>query len=48
MQSSDYRTYNAWQLAAIAGLETDPGLRVTARQPFPETQVEVVVFVPFL
>jgi hypothetical protein len=46
MASSDYRTYNAWQLAAIAGLEVDPGIRVTARQAFPATQVEVLVFTP--
>jgi hypothetical protein len=46
MQSSDYRTYNAWQLAAIAGLEADSGVQVTARRAFPETQVEVLVFSP--
>jgi hypothetical protein len=46
MQSSDYRTYNAWQLAAITGLEADAGMTVTARRTFPETQVEVLVFEP--
>jgi hypothetical protein len=46
LQSSDYRTYNAWQLAAIAGLESDPEMRVTAPQAFAETQVEVLIFAP--
>ncbi|HEY0558574.1 MAG TPA: hypothetical protein VGG20_30255, partial [Thermoanaerobaculia bacterium] len=46
LESSDYRTYNAWQLAAIAGLEADAGMTVTARRAFPETQVEVLVFSP--
>jgi len=46
MQSSDYRTYNAWQLAAIAGLEADAGMKVTARQSFPETGIEVLIFAP--
>ncbi len=45
-QSSDYRTYNAWQLAAIDGIEADAGMRMTARQAFAETQVEVVIFAP--
>jgi hypothetical protein len=43
---ADYQTYNAWQLAAISGLAADPTLRVTARQSFVETQVEVLVFTP--
>jgi hypothetical protein len=46
LQSSDYRTYNAWQLAAITGLEADAGMTVTARQAFPATQVEVLTFAP--
>jgi hypothetical protein len=46
LESSDYRTYNAWQLAAIAGLEADPRMRVTAREVFPATQIEVLVFAP--
>jgi hypothetical protein len=46
MESSDYRTYNAWQLAAISGLETDAGLKVTARQAFPATRLEVLTFTP--
>ncbi len=46
LESSDYRAYNAWQLAAIAGLEADAGMTVTARRAFPETQVEALVFTP--
>ncbi len=42
--SEDYRTYNAWQLAAIAALESDPEMRVVARQPFPAAQLEVLSF----
>ncbi|HEX4497578.1 MAG TPA: hypothetical protein VIE43_18030, partial [Thermoanaerobaculia bacterium] len=46
LESSDYHTYNAWQLAAIAGLEADPRMRVMARQEFPAAQVEVLVLAP--
>jgi hypothetical protein len=46
LESSDYRTYNAWQLAAIAGLEADSRVTVAARRAFPETRVEVLVFSP--
>jgi hypothetical protein len=46
LAGEDYRTYNAWQLAAIAALEADPGARLTARQPFEAAQVEVLVFAP--
>lgn len=46
LTGEDYRTYNAWQLATIAALEADPGVRLTARQPFPAAQVEVLVFAP--
>ena len=42
--SEDYRAYNAWQLAAIAALEKEPGWRVVERRAFPEAGVEVVVF----
>jgi hypothetical protein len=46
LESSDYHTYNAWQLVAIAGLEADPRMRVMARQEFPAAQVEVLVLAP--
>ena len=41
---ADYRTYNAWQLAAIAALESDPGMQVVARRSFTAPQLEVLVF----
>src|SRR3954451_16181718 len=40
--SEDYRAYNAWQLAAIAALETDPGTRVVDRRSFAAAQLEVL------
>jgi hypothetical protein len=43
---ADYRSYNAWQLAAVAALEADSGVRLTARQPFAAAQMEVLVFAP--
>lgn len=40
--SEDYRAYNAWQLAAIAALESDPGARLLDRQSFAAARLEVL------
>src|SRR3954447_19284668 len=40
--SEDYRAYNAWQLAAIAALESDPEMRVVDRRSFAAAQLEVL------
>jgi hypothetical protein len=42
-QGEDFQAYNAWQLAAIADLETDSGWRVTRRKVFAGLAMEVVV-----
>jgi hypothetical protein len=44
LDSEDYRAYNAWQLAAVAALESDPGARLVARRSFPDAQLEVLFF----
>ena len=42
----DYRSYNSWQLAALAALAAGPGGRQTARQAFPAAGVEVLIYAP--
>ncbi len=42
----DYRTYNAWQLQALAALAGGSAARLTARQAFSAAGVEVSIYVP--
>jgi hypothetical protein len=42
LTSKDYRLYNAWQLAAIAALESDPETRILNRRSFAAAQLEVL------
>jgi hypothetical protein len=44
--TSDFRLYNAWQLAAIAALERDPAWRVKRRRRFEGLGMEVMVIEP--
>ena len=45
-RGKDFQLYNAWQLAMIQALETDPAWRVTRRRIFKGMEMEILVIDP--